>query len=221
MHALGAWPDTGDGGQPPRPEKPTPQRKTKRGGVGFSGIGGCPPSPVSGHAPRACAPAQGVPPPLLWAGCYPPPLLTVPACRVLGAHAARGVPLRQSRGSGVSPLPCMTCTGSARYLGGNPSSSSCLGGFPSSRLGMLCAGSAHCRSGGSPPSYGLVPRAVGARGSSPASSCPHLVCARCCGWGAPSSSWALSSFGLDVTPPLSSPSLHAVCWGRTLLGGSP
>ena len=50
---------------------------------------------------------------------------------------------------------------------------------------MPCAGSACCCSGGPPTSSGLGPRTVGARGLSPAPSCPRAVCVRCWGWSPP------------------------------------
>ena len=110
-------------------------------------LGGCPPSPL-GWGPA-------------------PPLLPVPVCRALGAHAARGIPLGVYVILGA-PRPCMPCSGSARCSGGAPSFVSCLRGIPSSRSGMPCAGSACCLTGGSPPSSGLRPRAEGASGPSPA-----------------------------------------------------
>ena len=44
----------------------------------------------------------------------------------------------------------MPCAGSASFWGVAPSSSSCLGGLPSSRSGMSCAGRARCHTGGTP-----------------------------------------------------------------------
>ena len=199
-------------------------------------LGGCPPPLLR---------AEGCPPPVL-ACCalgahaaqrvsptrWPrlPPLPPSPACRALGVHADRGVPLWLPRGSPTPPLTCMPCAGSACCLGGSTSPSSWLGESPPSLPGMPCAGSKRCRSGGSLPLSGLVPRIVGARDLSPALSCLRTVCACCWGWGPPSGSCSLPRRGVPCCcvwgyPPV--PLLRATgtrCWvgvtlSLSLLGG--
>ena len=123
------------------------------------------------------------------------------ACCALGAQAALGCTLLGLLSLGAPLLPlghAMHWERTLPYGGSPPSSglipravgargpssapsSSWLGGFPPSWLGMPCAGSACCRAGGFPPSPWLCPRAVDACGPSPTPSCPRAVCTR--GWG--------------------------------------
>ena len=70
-----------------------PPQFVSRWGEAYSGLGGCPPSPVSGRERILCTPTRGFSPPLLWAGVYFPP---------------------------PSPRSCMPCAGSARCSGGAP-----------------------------------------------------------------------------------------------------
>ena len=80
---------------------------------------GCPPSPVSGHEQKACAPAGGVPPPALPCLCPPPS----PASHALSAHTARGVPplppLVQGLPPSLSPTYCARGAHAAVW-GGSP-----------------------------------------------------------------------------------------------------
>ena len=112
---------------------------------------------------RACS--GGAPPLYGWLGSCPnlssPSLHSVHWWRTLIGGSPRGVGWILG-----APRSCMTCARSTRCSGSAPSSASFLQGIPSSRLGMPCAGSAHCLTGGSSPSSGINPRAVGARGPS-------------------------------------------------------
>ena len=185
---------------------PPPRFLSRWGGGGCSGLGGCPPSLVSGRAQRACAPARGVPPPLLRAGGCPPPS---PPCSFMpcagsvrcsggdhstvawyrlppslscmpcagSAHCSGGPPVASS-GVWAPPLPCMPCAGSARCSGGVPYSSSWFGDPPLPSLAYLVLGVHAAVWGGPPPSSGIGLSTVGACSLYPSSSCPRAGCVR-------------------------------------------
>ena len=69
------------------------------------------------------------------------------SCRTGGSPPSSGLSLRAVGSRSQSPAPSFPCAVCAPS-----SSSSCLGGFPSSCSVMPCAGSARCRIGGFPPS---------------------------------------------------------------------
>ena len=139
------------------------------------GLGVRPPSPLSGRARRACAPAQGVlPPPPLGQVPPPPPLLLhalrwertllggcplfglavrgppppSPACRVVVAHADQGVTISRPSGSGPPLLSLLYAVRWERtLLGGCPFVILLVRGTPTPLSRMPCAGSARCLGG--------------------------------------------------------------------------
>ena len=145
-----------------------PPRFVLRRGGGCAGLGGFPPSPVSGCAKRACAPAQEVCPPLiLGGGSLLLPLLHLHDVRwdrtLLGKCPLFGA-LVWAPPSSV----CMPCAGSARCLGGPQVASL---GFASPHFPACHALGAHADRGvspprppglGAPPPHSLTCRALGA-----------------------------------------------------------
>ena len=165
-------------------------------------------------------------------GIQPPPLLPVPACRALGAHAALWVASRRLRGSGFPPS-LHAVRWERMLLGGCPLPVLLSWGDPLLPLRHAVRWEHTLPYGRSPPSSGRSPCAVGVHSPSPIpsstwiwgfpSSCLGMPCAgsaHCRTGGSPPSS-GLGPRAVGVRGPSLTPScLRAVCtrcWG----GGAP
>ena len=107
-----------------------------------AGFGGRPPSPVSGHARRACAPARGVTPPPLFGGMPPPPSLLGMSC-ARSARCSGGAPSSSTSWSPPPPNSCKPCVGRASCLGEGGDLPPQGQGFPPCSYPACCARGAH------------------------------------------------------------------------------